>query len=301
MKVYMKENSKFINDDFIFDAINMFLLSIILIITVYPLIYTVSASLSDPMEILNARVWLLPKGFTLDAYKRVFSYDDIMVGYINTIKYTFVGVIVNIIMTIAGAYPLSIKSFYGKKAITLFLTFTMFFSGGLIPTYMIIKKLGLVNSFWVMILPVAVSMWNIIITRTFFQNSIPYELHEAAYIDGCSDIGILMKIVLPLSTPIIAVMVIFYGVGHWNAFFNALIYLSDRKRYPLQLVLREILIINQAQDVVVEDGQTMFEMVMMAEKIKYAVIVVSSLPVLLMYPMAQRFFVKGVMIGAIKG
>ena len=286
--------------DLVFDIINITLLVLIIIITVYPLIFVVSASLSDPLSVLGGEVWLFPKGVTLDGYKRVFANGDIMMGYKNTILYTFIGTVVNIIMTIAGAYSLSRKDFYGRNIIMMFLTFTMFFSGGLIPTYMIIQKLNLINSFWVMILPGAVSMYNLIITRTFFQTTIPNELQEAAVIDGCSNIKILLKIVLPLSVPIIAVMAIFYGVSHWNAFFDALIYLTTRKKFPLQLILREILIQDQ-MDAMMTDTEDLARQQLMAESIKYAVVVVASDPVLMLYPMLQRYFIKGVMIGAIKG
>lgn len=282
-----------------FDVINIFLLVLVVIITLYPLIYVVSASFSDMLLVLQGKVWLFPKGFNIGAYKAVFRNDAIITGYRNTIIYTVVGTVINLVMTIAGAYPLSRKDFYGRNVLTLFFTFTMFFSGGLIPTYLVIKKLGMYNSFWVMVLPGAVSMWNMIIMRTFFQTGIPVELQEAAVIDGCSDFGILFRIILPLSAPIIAVMVMFYGVGHWNAFFNALIYLKDHNRYPLQLILREILIVNDMQNMV--DASSALQQQLLAESIKYAVIIVSSVPVLLLYPFLQKYFVKGVMVGAIKG
>lgn len=285
--------------DIIFDIINIAILSIILIIVIYPLILVVSASFSDPMAVMKGEVVLFPVSPTLDAYKAVFRNEDITTGYRNTIIYTVVGTAVNLIMTIAGAYPLSRKDFYGRKALTLFYSFTMFFSGGLIPSYLINTKLGLNNNFWVMIIPGAVSVWNMLIMRTFFQNSIPIELQEAAFMDGCTNIGILLKIVLPLSTPVIAVMVMYYGVGHWNAYFTALIYFRDRNKFPLQLILREILVQHEMSQMT--EGETLVSQVLLAEGIKYAVIVVASVPVLLLYPFLQKYFVKGVMIGAIKG
>lgn len=285
--------------DIIFDIINIAILSIILIIVIYPLILVVSASFSDPMAVMKGEVVLFPVSPTLDAYKAVFRNEDITTGYRNTIIYTVVGTAVNLIMTIAGAYPLSRKDFYGRKALTLFYSFTMFFSGGLIPSYLINTKLGLNNNFWVMIIPGAVSVWNMFIMRTFFQNSIPSELQEAAFIDGCNNISILLKIVLPLSTPVIAVMVMYYGVGHWNAYFTALIYFRDRNKFPLQLILREILVQHEMSQMT--EGETLVSQVLLAEGIKYAVIVVASVPVLLLYPFLQKYFVKGVMIGAIKG
>jgi len=244
---------------------------------------------------------LLPKGLTVEGYKRVFSNKEIITGYKNTILYTLVGTLVNLAMTIAGAYPLSRKDFYGRNLIMVIFTFTMFFSGGLIPTYLVIQRLKLINNFWVMILPGAVAMYNLIITRTFFQSTIPAELQEAALIDGCTNIGILLKIVLPLSIPIIAVMAIFYGVGHWNAFFNALIYLTDREKFPLQLILREILIQNQMDAMMNTDFEDLARQQILAESIKYAVVIVASVPVLLLYPLLQKYFVRGVMIGALKG
>lgn len=286
--------------DTIFDIVNIILLSIVLIIVLYPLIFVVSASFSDTMLVMQGKVWLFPKGFNLEAYRAVFRDKNILVGYRNTALYAIVGTAVNIILTIAAAYPLSRKDFAGRNVITVFFAFTMFFSGGLIPNYLLIKNLGLYNNFWVMILPGAVGVWNMTIMRTFFQNTIPYELQEAAVIDGCSNIGILTRVILPLSAPIIAVMVIFYGVGHWNAFFRALIYLKDHNKFPLQLILREILIQNNMSDMM-ESGDSIVKQQLLAEGIKYAVIIVSSLPVLMLYPFLQRYFVKGVMVGAIKG
>ena len=299
----METNIKRVREDLVLDIIVLILAFVVLISVLYPLIFVVSASFSNPSEVLKGKVWLLPKGFTLDSYKIVFSNKEILTGYKNTILYTSVGVIVNLIMTIFAAYPLSRKDLQGRNLITAFFAFTMFFSGGLIPTYLVIKQLGLVDNFWVMILPTAVSMWNVVIMRTFFENSIPYELQEAAFIDGCSNIKILTTIILPLSTSIIAVMVIFYGVAHWNAFFNALIYLSNENKYPLQMILRQILIENQT-DSMMQAGagsEVTSKRLMIYEGLKYAVVIVASVPMLLLYPFAQKYFIKGVMIGAIKG
>lgn len=287
--------------DTLFDIINHGILVLVLVITAYPLLYVLSASISDPMTVLKGEVWLWPKGFNLDAYRRVFENKDIVLGYKNTIIYTITGTALNVIMTIAGAYPLSRKDFYGRNFFMILFSFTMFFNGGLIPTYILMKKLGLYNNFWVMILPGAVGMYNMIIMRTFFQNTIPMELQEAAFIDGCTNIGTLWRIILPLSKPIIAVMVMFYGVGHWNAFFNALIYLNDHNKFPLQLILREILIREDMASMMGESTDTIVKQQMLAEGLKYSVIVVASLPVLALYPFLQRYFIQGVMIGAIKG
>jgi putative aldouronate transport system permease protein len=190
---------------------------------------------------------------------------------------------------------------YGRGVVTAFFVFTMFFSGGLIPTYLLIKKLGMINTFWAMIIPGAVAVWNIVIMRTFFQQSIPRELEEAAEMDGGSNMTILLRIVLPLSMPILAVMTLFYSVGHWNAFFNALIYLTDRSKYPLQLILREILIQSQMSDMVQVSEESLAKSIMEAESIKYAVVIVANLPIFLLYPFLQRYFVKGITIGALKG
>lgn len=295
MNISMKQEKS----DVVFDTINIIILTAILLIVLCPLIFVVSASFSDPMAVMKGEVIFIPKNISLQAYKSVFSNEDIMTGYKNTLLYTLVGTGVNLIMTILGAYPLSRKDFYGRREFTLFFTFTMFFSGGLIPSYLVNTKLGLYNNFWVMIIPSAVSVWNLFIMRAFFQNSIPNELEEAACIDGCSNIGILLRIILPLSAPIIAVMIMYYGVGHWNAYFTALIYFRDRMKFPLQLILREILIKHDMNQML--EGETLVSQELLAEGIKYAVIVVASVPVLAIYPFLQKYFVKGVMVGAIKG
>lgn len=295
MSVKIKQS----RSDRIFDIINITILSMIMIIILYPLIFVVSASFSETMLVIQGKVRFLPKGLNLEAYKAVFRNENIITGYKNTIAYTFVGTIVNLIMTTIGAYPLSRKDFRGRTIFTLFFMFTMFFSGGLIPTYLVIKKLGLYDNFWVMILPGAISVWNMTIMKSFFATSIPTELQEAAVIDGCGNIGVLRKIVIPLSFPILAVMLMYYGVAHWNSFFTALIYIPDSKKYPLQLVIRGILIQNDMAEML--DADAAVQQKMLAEGIKYAVIVVSSLPVLLLYPILQKYFVKGVMLGAVKG
>ncbi|MFE0559360.1 carbohydrate ABC transporter permease [Paenibacillus sp. NPDC058910] len=283
----------------VFDVIIYAIAVIIIVIVLYPLIFIVSASFSDPTRVLNGEVWLLPKSVTLDAYANILQNEKIWIGYRNTILYTIVGTVINIIMTILAAYPLSRPDLPGRNAIMVFITLTMFFSGGLIPTYLLVKDLGMVDTMWALIVPGAIATYNLIVMRTYFQSSIPWELQEAAHIDGCSNWRLLFSIILPLSKPILAVMVLFYAVGHWNSFFNALIYIRNENLHPLQLVLREILLISQSASV---DGSVGLEdSILLAESIKYAVIIVSSLPVLLMYPFVQRHFVKGVMIGSIKG
>lgn len=287
--------------DRIFNIINYTILILVTVIVLYPLLFVLSASFSDPQTVLRGEMLLWPKGFNLNSYVKIFQNQDIISGFTNTLIYTSLGTLINLTMTILAAYPLSRKDFVGRNAIMALLVFTMFFSGGLIPTYLLIKNLGMLNSLWVMIIPNAVSIWNIIIMRTFFQQSIPNELQEAATIDGCSNIKILTRIILPLSMPIIAVTILFYAVGHWNAFFNALLYLSDKEKFPLQLILREILIQGQTNDMVKMSTESAIKQQREVEGIKYAVLVVANLPVLALYPFLQRYFVKGVMIGAIKG
>jgi len=287
--------------DRIFNIINYTILILVTLIVLYPLLFVLSASFSDPQTVLRGEMLLWPKGFNLNSYVKIFQNQDIISGFTNTLIYTSLGTLINLTMTILAAYPLSRKDFVGRNAIMALLVFTMFFSGGLIPTYLLIKNLGMLNSLWVMIIPNAISIWNIIIMRTFFQQSIPNELQEAATIDGCSNIKILTRIILPLSMPIIAVTILFYAVGHWNAFFNALLYLSDKEKFPLQLILREILIQGQTNDMVKMSTESAIKQQREVEGIKYAVLVVANLPVLALYPFLQRYFVKGVMIGAIKG
>ncbi|WP_054956341.1 carbohydrate ABC transporter permease [Paenibacillus dakarensis] len=277
------------------------LLSIILVVVLYPLIFVVSASISDPLSVSKGEMWLFPTDLSFIGYELVFANKEIWTGYANTLLYTFVGTSINLVMTILAAYPLSRSDFAGRNVITGFMVFTMFFSGGLIPTYLLIKNLHMINTMWALIIPGAVSVWNIIIMRTFFQTSIPNEIQESASIDGCSTMQTLWKIVLPLSMPIIAVMVLFYSVGHWNAYFNALIYLNDRDKYPLQLFLREILIKSQVDQMAGSMDSSVQKHLMEAEAIKYAIVIVANLPVLVLYPFLQKYFVKGIMIGAIKG
>lgn len=287
-------------DDKIFNTIVNILAALILVVVLYPLIFIVSASFSDPALVLNGEVLLWPKQVTLDAYRNVLQNDQIWNGYLNSIIYAVVGTIINLIMTTLAAYPLSRPDVPGRGFFMFIITLTMFFGGGLIPTYLLVKNLGMVNTMWALIVPGAIATYNLIVMRTYFQTSIPWEIQEAALIDGCSNWRLLTSIILPLSKPILAVMVLFYAVGHWNSYFSALIYLGDKDLYPLQLVLREILMISQSD--AVDGGNVGLESkVLLAESIKYVVIIVSSLPVLVMYPFVQKHFVKGVMIGSIKG
>ncbi len=283
-----------------FTLFNYIFLTIVAVVVLYPLIFVLSASLSNPEYVISGDIWLWPKEFTVEAYQKVFQNPDIMNGFINTLKYTFFGTLLNIVMTICAAYPLSRRHLKGKGFIMAFMVFTMFFSGGLIPTYLLIRDLSMINTFWVMIIPNAVAVWNIIIMRTFFQ-SIPYELEESAMIDGAGNFRILWSIVLPLSLPVMAVMVLFYAVGHWNSYFQALIYLQDQDKFPLQLILRQILIQGQADDMIKATSESFLAQKLSVEGLKYAVLIVANLPMLMLYPFLQRYFVKGVMIGSLKG
>lgn len=288
--------------DRIFTIIIHVLLILVLIVMLYPLIYVISASFSNPMAVLQGRVILFPKELTLQAYARVFRHGEIMNGYLNTLIYTLLGTAINVTLTVAAAYPLSRRDLVGRSAIMLMMTFTMFFSGGMIPTYLIYTQVyGLRNSIWAMVLPGAISVYNTVIVRTFFQSSIPGELHESAMLDGCGNLRMLVSIVLPLSMPVLAVISLYYAVGHWNQWFNALIYLTDKRLYPLQMVLRGILVQSNMTDMVEVDLESMSEQMLIGESIKFAVVVVSSLPIMILYPFLQRFFVKGVMVGALKG
>jgi len=289
--------------DKLFSIINIILVSIISLIILYPLIFVVNASFSDPTRIYEVPLLLYPRGFNVEGYKEVLKSTDIWVGFKNAVLYTVLGTIINLVVTTVAAYPLSRPGLRGKRFITLFFTITMFFSGGLIPTYLVNQQLGIINSLWVMILPGALGVYNMILMRTYFSQNIPTDLIESAYIDGANDLWLLWKVVLPLATPIIAVMAMFYGVGRWNAYFDALIYLQDRARYPLQIILREILVQGQfGQDMnQVIAGSAESELLMLKMTLKYSVVIVSSLPVLLFYPVVAKYFEKGILVGSIKG
>ena len=287
--------------DWIFSICNYLVLTMFLVSVLYPLVYIVSASFSNPTAVVAGRVWLWPVEPTLDGYRAIFRYNTIVRGYLNSIFYLVVGTLVNVTMTILAAYPLSRGDLYGRNWIMVLFVFTTLFSGGLIPSYLVVRNLGLLNTRWALIVPGALAVWNVIITRTYFQVTIPHTLLEAAQLDGCDDFTFLWKIVLPLSGPIIAVNVLFYALGHWNAFFNALIYLTDERLFPLQLVLREILVQNTIDPAAMTDPTELLRKQHLRDLLKYALIVAASLPPLLIYPFVQRYFVKGVMIGSLKG
>ena len=287
--------------DRVFAAVVYILVTLILILVSYPLIYVVSASVSNPLDIITGKLILFPRELSVRAYQAVFRSKDLLTGYKNTVIYAVAGTAINIVLTTTGAYALSRKDMWGRTAVTFMISFTMFFGGGMIPTYIVVKNLGLLNSFWVMVLPGAISATNLLIMRNYFANSVPQEIIEAAYMDGCSNVGTLIRVVLPTSMSIVAVMVIFYLVGHWNSYFSALLYLSTRSKYTLQVFLREILIKNDYGDMGTGGEASSVEMTLLYESLKFAVIVVSTLPMMLFYPFMQRYFVKGVMMGSIKG
>ncbi|WP_410513814.1 carbohydrate ABC transporter permease [Paenibacillus sp. BR2-3] len=289
-------------DDMWFDILNIIILSLIALAVLYPLYFVVIASFSSPDKVNTGEVWLFPKGITFEGYERIFQDNRIWISYFNTIKYTLVGTFVNVSLTLMGAYALSRRDLAGRNVIMLFLLFTMFFSGGLIPTYLLVKKLGMLNTMWALILPKSVALFNLIVTRTFFQSTLPNELLEAAKMDGCSDFRFFFRMALPLSKPIIAVIALYYGVGHWNSYFDALIYLNKENAYPLQLILRNILIQSQLSAQMLGgniDGLAAQQRI--AELVKYGVIIVASAPLMIAYPLMQKYFVQGVMIGSVKG
>ena len=284
-----------------FELVNNALLAVALITVGYPLIYIVSASFSSTQAVVGGRVWLWPVEFSLLGYQTIFKYRAVWNGYANTVFYTVFGTAINVVLTIMAAYPLSRRDLQGRNLFMFMITFTMIFSGGLIPTYLLIRSLGMLNTRWVMMIPNAIAAWNIIITRTYYQSTIPDELHEAAQLDGCSDVRFLMSVVVPLSGAITAVNALFYAVAHWNAFFNAFIYLSRKELYPLQIILREILIQNDVDNEAFTDVADQETREGLRELLKFSLIIVASVPVLCIYPFVQKYFVRGVMIGSIKG
>ncbi|OKP89871.1 sugar ABC transporter permease [Paenibacillus helianthi] len=292
--------------DKVFLIINYIYVLLALVIVAYPVIYMISASFSDPKYVGSGEMWLWPRGFTLKGYQIVFENSKIWTGYANTICYTLLGTAINLVVTMPAAYALSRKDFVGRNFFMGMFMITMFFGGGLVPTYILVKNLGMVNTVWSIVIPSAASIWNIIVARTFFQSSIPKELQDAAQIDGCTNMRLFVKIILPLSMPIIAVMALFYGVGNWNSYFSALIYLNDESKYPLQLILRQILVLQEmsAQAGGAMDSASAAALNNKAEVaslVKYAVIIVSTVPIIAVYPFLQRYFVQGVMIGSVKG
>ncbi|MBU7317022.1 carbohydrate ABC transporter permease [Paenibacillus oleatilyticus] len=282
-----------------FDAGNVVFLTLLMVLTVYPIVYVAFASVSDAASLMahKGMLWK-PLGFSLEAYASVFNNPMILKGYGNTLFVVIVGLAFNLSLTAFGAYALSRKSLRYRKPLMLFIVFTMFFSGGLIPFYFTVKGIGLADSLWALIIPHAINTFNLIIMKTSFE-AIPDSLEESAKIDGANDFVILFRIMLPLSMPVIAVMMLYYGVSHWNSWFHAMIFLQDRSLYPLQLILREILLQGEASSMAV--GATESDVAMLSVTLKYATIIVATVPILLVYPFLQKYFVKGALVGAIKG
>ena len=279
------------------DVIIYLLLFLICVITLYPMVYILSMSLSGPDAVLRQQVWLFPVGFSLGSYRLIMETHLFWQSYYNTLWYTTVGTLINLTLTLTAAYVLASRTFFAGRFFMIMFVITMFFSGGLIPLFLQVNNLGLHGTRWAIVLPVAVSTWNLIITRTFFRTSIPDGILESAKIDGANDILILLKIVLPVSTPIIAVLTIFYAVAHWNAWFSAAIFLHSADLHPLQLYLRRLLILGGGG---VFQGDITVELIAYIQQLRYSSIVVATLPILCVYPFFQKYFVKGVMLGSIK-
>jgi multiple sugar transport system permease protein/putative aldouronate transport system permease protein len=296
----MQKYKKVSPGDRIFGVFNFAFLFSAFILVLYPIIFVVSSSLSSPQAIITGRVFFWPVNFSFEGYRAVFRSSQVWTGYSNSLYYTTFGTLINVVVTVMAAYPLSRKDLIGRNKIMLLFTFTMFFSGGMIPTFLLVRGIGILNTRWAMLLPGAISVWNMILTRTYFQNSIPNELLESAQLDGCRNTQFIWHIVLPLSKAIIAVISLYYAIGHWNAFFSALIYLNNFRLYPLQIILRNILVQNQIDNSMI-NVEEMMEKEQLAALLKYSLIIVASLPMMVAYPFAQKYFVKGVMIGSIKG
>jgi putative aldouronate transport system permease protein len=294
--------------DKVFDGVLFVVLTFLFLLVAYPLYFIVISSISDPLAVSQGKVLFWPIGFTLEGYREVFKQQSVMRGFANSLLYTAVGIVVNLICTIPTAYALSRKDFILNKPITFFYIATMFVSGGMMPTYLIVKNTGLLNSIWALVIPGAIWVYNLIVARTFFATNIPGELLEAAKLDGCGNTRFFLRVALPISGAIIAIMVLYYGQGHWNSYFSALLYINDRSKWPLQLELRNILIQNALLANEMASSAVSPEQIVekrrleaLAEMMKYSLIIISSLPMLVLYPFIQRHFVKGVTIGSVKG
>ena len=277
------------------------LMILVVILILYPLYFVVIASISSPTAVNSGQVLLLPKNVTLSGYKKILEYEPLWRGYANSIFYTVAGTLINLAITIPAGYALSRKRLFGRRPVMFLFAFTMFFGGGMIPTYMVVKNLGMLDTVWSMLLPGACSVYNIIVTKTYMETSIPQELLDASQIDGCTDFSTFFSVVLPLSKPIIAVMAMYYSLGHWNSYFDAMIYLNDQKKYPLQMVLRELLLQNQiGSGMTSGDIASIAEKAQLAEQMKYGVIIIACIPMMLIFPFVVKNFKKGVMVGSIK-
>lgn len=286
--------------DRIFDIMNAIILILVCILIAYPLFYVVVASFTDPTIVNSGVLLLYPKKLFLGGYQKILTYKPIWSGYLNTLKYTLAGTVLSVVITITCAYALSRTDLFGRRIWNFLFTFTMFFSGGIIPLYIVINQLGIYDTILAMILPSTVSVFNLIVCRSFFESTIPRELLEAAELDGSNDFGFFFKIVLPLSSTIIAVMVLFYATSIWNSFMNALMFMGSQDKMPLQVILRNLVLSNQASSVL-SGGTEMIERQKLAEQLKYGIIVISALPLMVVYPFVQKYFAKGIMIGAVKG
>lgn len=296
-----KDNlNKATKGDKTFDIVSYIFLLLFTILIFYPIYFVIIASFSDPTYIATGEVLIAPKGFNVDGYGEVFKNEMILSGYMNSFLYAIVGTVINLFVTLFAAYPLARKGLRGKTVIMIYFTITMFINGGMIPNYINLQNLGLIDTMWAIVLPGAVSVYNIIIARTYLQSSIPKDLNEAASIDGCGHIRYFFSMVMPLSGPIIAVLILFSAVGLWNSYMAPMLYLSDNAKYPLQVVLRSILIQNQT-DIMIEDSEALIEQLKLAEKMKYSLIIIASIPVLMLYPLVQKHLVKGIMLGSLKG
>ena len=291
--------------DKIFDAVILVFLTLIFLIVAYPLYFVIISSISDPLAVTGGKVTLYPIGLTLDGYAAVFRHKTVLSSFWNSLQYTVVGVCINLAVTIPTSYAMSRRDFFAKKPIMMFYMLTMFVSGGMMPTYIIIRDLGMLNKIWALVIPGALSVYNMIVARTFFTTNIPEELFEAAKLDGCGNTRFFLLIVLPLSSAIIAILTLYYGVGHWNSYYSALLYISDRKMWPLQMELRTILLLNEAQNInqvfTAEQQAEKKRLEALSEMMKYSLIIVSCIPVMVIYPFVQKHFVKGVLIGSVKG
>ena len=287
--------------DKLFTTLIYVFLTAVTIVILYPLIYVVAASFSDPQAVINGEVVLLPVRFTLRGYEAVLQNKKLINGFLNSVFYLVAGVALNLVMTMLCAYPLSRKEFKHRGWISLFFVFTMYFSGGMVPTYILVNKLGLLNTRLALIIPTAMSTYNMIICRTYIVNSIPDELYEASQVDGCTPFKYMMKVIVPLSKPIMAVLLLYYGVAKWNDYYNAMLYLYKQELQPLTIVMREILILGEVDMTKVTDASAVAKLQGMSELLKYSTMVVSSLPVIMLYPFIQKHLVKGVMIGSVKG
>ncbi|QSF46403.1 carbohydrate ABC transporter permease [Paenibacillus tianjinensis] len=285
--------------DRIFLTVIYIILTLVVIAIIYPLIFIISSSISSPAAVTSGKVWLYPVDISFKGFSVLLKTPEITTGYLNSLFYTTAGTLISVTLTIMIAYPLSRRTFFGRNALMMVITFTMIFSGGLIPTYMVVKEMHLIDTRWALLIPNAIWVWQVIIARSFFQSSIPEELLEASEIDGCSDMRFIRSVVLPLSKPILAVLVLMYAVGQWNSYFDALIYLKSANLFPLQLVLRSIIIMNNSSGNM--DAMAMVERQQLSELLKYSLIVVATLPVLIIYPFVQRYFVQGMLVGSVKG